>query len=91
MISHNFPILRNLRALAKVAGNKTQNSNPSAPATKKPVDTSSTGFRFFSDGRKTVRNSTKIVRVELVFVREISSYIDIERIIREKMRKIVRI
>lgn len=31
--SHNFPILRDLRAFAKDAGNETQNSNPSAPAT----------------------------------------------------------
>ena len=30
--SHNFPILRSFRALSKVAGNETQNSNPSAPA-----------------------------------------------------------
>ena len=30
--SHNLPILRSLRALAKVAENETQNSNPSAPA-----------------------------------------------------------
>ena len=31
---HNFPILRSLRALSKVAGNETQNSILTAPATK---------------------------------------------------------
>ena len=62
-----------------------------APATTKPVDTSSTGFYFFSDGRKTVRNSTKIVRVVFAFEREMHSKEDCGKTLLEKMRKIVRL